>query len=214
MLHVVLVAEHPCRAPALQRRADAVRPHVLLGVAEAGGEPDAVEVLRQGGVGGVAAEDDAVGVAEDDAHGLGTELLGGVAQHRPGGPQQGRLAVEVALERHLEVVGGDVPLLRSRPRGDDRVTDDVRSGRALAEEGRPGDRQLRRPGGGRGERGRRVRRPPDEAPALLPLGHASLLGAAAIRSPASPTVEEGAGCSRLIMRPRSARRKGVIRSTR
>jgi hypothetical protein len=63
------VAEHPRGGAALQRRADAVRADVPLGVAEPGRQPDAVEVVLEAGVAGVAGEDDAVGVAEDDADG-------------------------------------------------------------------------------------------------------------------------------------------------
>ena len=47
LLDVVLVAEHLRRPARLQRRADAVRADEPLGVAEPGGQPDAVEVLLE-----------------------------------------------------------------------------------------------------------------------------------------------------------------------
>ena len=84
VLDVVLVAEHPRRAAAFERGADAVRADVLLGVAEAGGQPHLVQARLQPRVAGVAGEHDAVGVAEDDADGFVRELLRGLAP-APGG---------------------------------------------------------------------------------------------------------------------------------
>jgi hypothetical protein len=196
VLHVVLVAEHPGRTAALQRSADAVRADVPLGVAEPGGEPDAVEVVSEDGVAGVAGEDDAVGVAEDEAGRFGRELLGRLTQHGAGRTRHGGVAVDVGLEGDLEVVGGDIPQPRARPRGEDRLPDDVRAHRPLGEERRAGDRQLRgarigrliRRGAAasRGARGgcvvagsvtvrdRRARRLRGDALAVLSCGHTSL----------------------------------------
>ena len=87
-LDVVLVPEHLGRAAALQRGADAVGADELLRVAEAGGQPDPVQRLRQRRVAGAPLEHDPVGVGEDDAHGLARELVGDRIQHRPGRPHE------------------------------------------------------------------------------------------------------------------------------
>jgi hypothetical protein len=92
VLHVVLVAEDAGRPAALQRRADAVGADVLLGVAEAGGEPDPVQAFLQALVAGVTGEDDAVGVAEDDAD----LLVNCSAASRQRGDLQSGLAVRSA----------------------------------------------------------------------------------------------------------------------
>ncbi len=178
VLDVVLVAEHPRRAAAFERGADAVRADVLLGVAEAGGQPHPVQARLEPRVAGVAGEHDAVGVAEDDAHGFVPELLRGLAQHRAGGAQQGGLAVEVGLERHVEVVHRHVPQPGPGPRSEDRLPDDLRGRDALGQERRAGQRQ---PGGSgvlRGQQGVRVR---CGVPVLRRFGQADLLGAAAVR---------------------------------
>ena len=123
MLDVVLVAEHPRRPAALERGADAVGAHVLLGVAEAGRQPNAVQVVLEARFAGVTAEYHAVRIAEDNADRLAAELVRSLREHRSGGPQEGRLAVHVGLEGHLEVVGRDVPVARPGPRRQDRLPD-------------------------------------------------------------------------------------------
>ncbi len=215
VLHVVLVAEDAGRPAALQRGADAVGADVLLGVAEAGGEPDPVQALLQALVAGVAGEDDAVGVAEDDADGLAGELLRGLRQHRARGPQQGGLAVQVGFERDVEVVDRDVPEPGPGPRRQDRLPHDVRRRVALGEERDAGQRQPGRPGILRAQNCLGV------LSVLLRVGQTDLLGAAAVRGRACTSVapvsvhdRRGLEATSLILRPLSPQRKSVIRATR
>ncbi len=203
VLHVVLVAEDPRRAAALQRGADAVGADVLLGVAEAGGEPDPVQALLQALVAGVAGEDDAVGVAEDDADGLAGELLRGLRQHRSRGAQQGGLAVQVGLERDVEVVDRDVPEPGPGPRRQDRLPHDVRRRGALGEERDAGQRQPGRPGVFRGQDRLRGAVPSCFASAKPTSSELqrSVVERARRRPPSPSTIGGGSNATSLILRP-------------
>ncbi len=110
VLGVVLVAEHVRGLAALQGGADPVRAHVLLGVAEAGGELDRVQVTFQVMVGGHPAEHDARGVGEDDADRLPFQVLAQVAQHGHGVAGQRGVQVRIPHVGQRYPVGGDLPL--------------------------------------------------------------------------------------------------------
>ena len=136
----VLGADDVRRAAALQRGADAVRADVPLGVREAGGQPDPVEVLLERGVAGEALEDGAVVVAEDEADRLGREEVGGRLDDGAGGVEQRGRAVAVVLLPEVDPVGGDVVLPGAGPGREDRRPDGSRD-RLVGEERRSGVRR-------------------------------------------------------------------------
>jgi hypothetical protein len=84
----VLVAEHLRGAAPFQCGAYPVGADESLGVGEAGGEPDLVQVLAQLGVAGAPLQHDAVGVGEDEAHRFPGQLVGDVGHDRRRGPDE------------------------------------------------------------------------------------------------------------------------------
>ncbi len=121
VLGVVLVPEHVGRAARFQRGADAVGADAGLGVAEAGGQHDAVEGAFQVVVRGQPGQDEPVGVGQDDADGLAVELLVQVPQDRAGAARQPGLQVGFVQVGQVDMVGGHVPLTGAPPRGEDRL---------------------------------------------------------------------------------------------
>ena len=110
VLGVVLVPEYAGRLAALQGGADPVGADVLLGVAEARGELDPVQVTFQVVVGGHPGEHDAGRVSEDHADRLPIEVLAQVAQHRHGVAGQRGIKIRVPDVGQCNPVGGHLPL--------------------------------------------------------------------------------------------------------
>jgi hypothetical protein len=146
VLGVVLVTEHVGRLAALQGGANAVGADLLLGVAEAGGQVDPVEVPLQVGIGGQPGQDHPGRVGQDHADRLPVQVVAQVPEHRHRAAGQRRVQVGVADIRQLDVVGGHVPLPRPRPRGEDRAAHLLRLDRVPGQEVLPGPRELIRAG--------------------------------------------------------------------
>ena len=131
----------PGRPPALQRGADAVRADVPFGSSEAGGKSDAVQMVLEHGVAGVRAR--TTPLASQSTRLTGSAANCSAASRRTAAPPApAGVAVDVGVERHVEVVRRHVPPARPRPRGQDRLADDVRAHRALGQEHRPSAGQL------------------------------------------------------------------------
>jgi hypothetical protein len=94
------------RHPGLERRTDAVGADLLLGVAEAGRQVGAVQLLHQRRVRAGALQHQAVPVGQDDADGLVRQLVGQLAEHGCGTQCQGRRDVD-GLVAGIQVVGVD-----------------------------------------------------------------------------------------------------------
>ncbi len=110
ILGVVLVAEYAGGLAAFQGGADPVGADVLLGVAEAGGELDPVQMTFQVMIGGHPAQHDARGVGEDDADRLPLQVLAQVAQYGHGVTGQRGIKIRIPDIGQCDPVGGDLPL--------------------------------------------------------------------------------------------------------
>ena len=141
VLGVVLVPEDVGGPAGLQRGADAVGAHLVLGVAEAGGQLDVVQVPLEVVIGGQPGQHQAGRVGQDDADRLAVKLLVQVPQHRVGRPGQVGFQVGVAQVVELDVVGGDVPLPGPPPGRQDGLADSAGINRLGGEKPLPGFRQ-------------------------------------------------------------------------
>ena len=149
-LGVVLVPEHVRGAARLERGPDPVGADDVLGVGEAGGELDGVELPFQVVVAGEPQQHQPARVGQHDADRLALELLVQVPQDRLGRPREGRVQVGLAEVAQVKPVGGDVPLPRPPPRGQDRLPDRLRVDRVAGEEPVPGlGQRVSHDGGGR-----------------------------------------------------------------
>ena len=110
VLGVVLVAEDVGGLATLQGGADAVRPDVLLGVGEARGELDAVQVPLQVMVGRHPGQHDARRVGQDDADRLPLQVLAQVAEDRHGVADQRGIQVGVADIGESDTIRGHLEL--------------------------------------------------------------------------------------------------------
>ena len=121
VLGVVLMAEHVHRPAALEGGPDPVGPDRFLGVAETGGELDAVQVPVQLAARGQPGQHHAGGVGEDHADRLAFQVLAQASQHRHGAAGQRGVEVRVAGVGQVDAVRGDVPPPGPPPGRQDRV---------------------------------------------------------------------------------------------
>ena len=152
VLRVVLVAEHVRGLAPLQGGPDPVRADLLLGVAEARGELDPVQLAFEVAVRRHPAQHHARRVGQDDAYRLAVQVLVQVPQHRHGAAGQRGVEVRVPDIGQLDAVGRDLPVPGPPPRGQDGPADQP-GGDGLARE-KPLPRLGQSSAAGRGGQGR------------------------------------------------------------
>src|SRR6516162_7154397 len=138
VFRVVLVPEHVGGPARLQRGADAVGADPLLGVAEAGGQLDAVQGPLQVVVPGQPSQHQPVGVGQDDADRLAAQFLVQLAQHRFRAADQPGLQVGFVQVVQVDAIGRHLPLTGAPPRGEDRLAHRSRVHRLGVKELNPG----------------------------------------------------------------------------
>jgi len=126
------------RAPLRQGRSNAVGADQVLGVEEARRQEDAVEFGAQQRVSDAAVHHMPPLAAQEDGNRRTGQVIGELLEHGTGSPDEQPVAVDVRVERHLEVVRPQTARRRPSPGGGDVVADlggDTAAGEELCQGG-------------------------------------------------------------------------------